>query len=366
MSAARPTVRDDAGSGRGALVVSLDFELHWGIRSNEDGDGHYRDRLLGARDAVRKILELFVEHEVAATWAVVGLLLARSREEAASLSPRLRPAYPDRRADPFAVEVGDGESDDPSCFAPSLVDEIAATPRQEIATHTFSHYFCAQDGASPESFEADLRAAQAAAGARGVGPVRSLVFPRNQYSGEYLGVLRRCGVDVFRGLPPGRLWHRGHGPRETLRRAARLLDLYLPLGGPDTFQLSSIVREDGLADVRASRFLSPYRPALGALEPLRRRRIVSGLRQAARRRRLYHLWWHPHNFGRDLPRNLDMLGTILSEFSSLRRSHGMVSLTMAEAADLARADHTGGGGGAAHRESATARAARAPYGKGGR
>jgi hypothetical protein len=44
----------------------------------------------------------------------------------------------------------------------------------------------------------------------------------------------------------------------------------------------------------------------------------------------YHLWWHPHNFGRNLEDNLDALRQVVMHFRNLRDSFGMQSLAMAE------------------------------------
>src|SRR5579859_4252999 len=70
-----------AGPGYGAFVISLDFELHWGVRDHEPLDGPYRPNLLGARNAIPRLLEMFERYGISATWAIVGFLFARSREE---------------------------------------------------------------------------------------------------------------------------------------------------------------------------------------------------------------------------------------------------------------------------------------------
>ena len=68
------------------------------------------------------------------------------------------------------------------------------------------------------------------------------------------------------------------------------------------------------------------------LEGTRLRRILNGLDYAANRGQAYHLWWHPHNFGRQLPENLAFLEKILAHFAKLRQSQGMESLNMGELA----------------------------------
>ena len=86
----------------GALVISLDFELHWGVRDKCALDGPYRENLLGARRAIPLLLDLFEEFDVAATWATVGFLFARSRREREQFSPAVRPHYADARLDAYS------------------------------------------------------------------------------------------------------------------------------------------------------------------------------------------------------------------------------------------------------------------------
>ena len=89
----------------------------------------------------------------------------------------------------------------------------------------------------------------------------------------------------------------------------------------------------GMVNVAASRYLRPYVPMLRAAEPLRERRLARELARAARERRLFHLWWHPDDFGLHLAENLAVLRRFLDRFRALREHTGMETLTMGEAAD---------------------------------
>src|SRR5262249_3591019 len=144
----------------GALVISLDFELNWGVRDSRPGPG-YRANLLGVREVVSGLLDLFARYRIHATWATVGLLFCRSREEMLDSAPVLRPQYADPRLSPYAdiLRVGASEAQDPLHYGASLIDRIRRAPRQEIATHTFSHYYCNEPGQDLAAFEADLAAA---------------------------------------------------------------------------------------------------------------------------------------------------------------------------------------------------------------
>ena len=317
----------------GAFVVSLDFELHWGVRDLWTVE-QYRANLLGARAAVPALLALFEEFGIHATWATVGLLFCESRDEMLAALPEGRPAYAAPGLAPYAAlaEVGENERDDPFHFAPSLVRRIADTPEQEIGTHTFSHYYCLEPGQSVEEFRTDLESACQVARAKIGRAPESIVFPRNQMAAAHLAVCRDLGLVAYRGNPDHWAYRarRRAAAQSPVLRALRLADAYAPLTGMHAGRGGETPTLP--VDVPASRYLRPYAPALRHLEPLRLRRITAELEHAAAAGAAFHLWWHPHDFGIHLGENLAFLRRILARFARLRERDGMESLTMAEAA----------------------------------
>lgn len=314
----------------GTFVVSLDFELHWGVRDKRTVAG-YRDNLLGVREVVPRLLELFERYGVGASWATVGLLCFETRDELLRNLPAVRPDYERAELDPYpdVESVGEDEDDDPYHLAPSLVREIVDAPGQELASHTFSHFYCLERGATAEAFRADLRAARDVAKRFGV-ELDSLVLPRNQWEASCLEVARDLGFKAVRGNPD----HPLHRARDEAAlglgvRALRWLDACLPFTGHPTRAPSSLVR-DGLADVAASIFL---RPATGGIvDDLRVRRIRGLLDRAAARDELVHVWWHPHNFGAEPDANLAVLERILESVERHRETGDLVCRTMGEVA----------------------------------
>jgi peptidoglycan/xylan/chitin deacetylase (PgdA/CDA1 family) len=314
----------------GAFVISLDFELLWGVRDKRTVDD-YGANIRGVRDAIPALLDLFAERGIACTWATVGLLFFGTNQAMLAAVPARRPAYADPRISSYhyLAEVGADEEEDPYYYGLSLIRRILGYPAQEIGTHTFSHFYCLEEGGGVEAFRADLAAARTAAADLGLS-LASIVFPRNQVSPAHLAVSREFGLRAFRGNE--RAWfHRARRDREQnlLVRGCRLADSYLPLAGPHDREPALVA---GMVDVPASRFLRPV-SGNAALERLRLWRITSAMETAARRRRLFHLWWHPHNFGVDLPENLAFLRKILDHFRILQDRYGMRSMTMAAVAD---------------------------------
>lgn len=74
-------------------------------------------------------------------------------------------------------------------------------------------------------------------------------------------------------------------------------------------------------------------------DKLRLKRITSAMDDAAINKRLFHLWWHPHNFGTHTKHNIDFLASVVEHYGALKHSHGMVSLNMRELCQLAGQDH---------------------------
>lgn len=329
-------VRAHVTAHTGGLVLSLDFELEWGVRDTLAAGGGYRDALLGGREAVPRMLDVFDAYGVAATWATVGFLFAESREELEAYAPTVRPRYLNEALNPYTARLGEGERDDPIHYAPSLLREIAGRPRQEIGSHTFSHYYCLEPGQTAGAFDADLASAVALARARGV-ELRSLVFPRNQVRSDYLPVVARHGFRAFRGPEPGLPYRaRSHAEKQAwLLRGARLLDAYLNLSGSGAVDVPEASAADQPVNVAGSRFLRPVSATLRLAEPLRIRRIVRGMRAAAAHGQFYHLWWHPHNFGRDVEDNFAALDTVLRAYLELRDRYGFPSYAMHEVAETA-------------------------------
>lgn len=313
------------------FVISLDFELHWGVRDLVSLEQN-RARLLNERIAVREIAKLFRARHIHATWATVGLVYAGTRDEARKFAPTQRPTYAQRSLDPYAEleNAGLTEEDDPFHFGHSLVRLVADTPHQELGCHTYSHFYCLEEGQTLEQFRSDLESARAIGKPFG-DVLGSIVFPRNQFTREHLVAAREAGVRVFRANPAAWFWQPRAFTTETLlQRALRLADAHAPVGGTEVQRVTR--DESGLVNVPATRFLRPYSPLSASLDGLRLRRIKDEMTRAANQGGLFHLWWHPSNFASYLNENVSFLQRVFDHFEVLQRRYGMTSMTMAEAA----------------------------------
>lgn len=301
----------------------------WGLRDHHTKET-YGKNVLGARDAIPKILELFRKYDIRATWATVGFLFCETKEELLNFSPEIRPTYENRSLSNYEYfnEVGENEKLDPYYFGASLLKVISSYPGQEISSHSFSHYYCGEPGQTVEQFDADMAAAVAVAKHRGL-ELQSFVFPRNQFSVRHLDVLIKHGIYSFRGNEVNWLSSlKETNPFSTIfKRMARLTDSYFDLSGSNSFEPSPI---SNAVNVPASRFLRPYSNRLSALEGLKLARILNSMTIAAKSQRCFHIWWHPHNFGARTGLNIFILEQILEHFTFLRSTLNWQSRNMAD------------------------------------
>ncbi len=334
----------------GIITISLDFELHWGgfekwalqpSHTNPRNQASYNQYFLNTRDVIPQLLSLFEKYDVHVTWATVGMLLADSKKELWAHTPSLKPSYQNQSLSAYQfIEtkgIGENERTDPFHFAPTLVQQILKTPFQELGSHTFAHYYCNEEGQTIDQFRADIRAAQHIAKKYGK-TLRSLVFPRNQFNDQYLQVCFQEGITAVRSNPLDWFWKIESTQHESLwKRLNRGLDAYFSVGKKNTYALNTIeVRNDYPICFPASRLLRPYRPKEFFLNDFKINRVKEEMTRAARKNEVYHLWWHPHNFGFYPKQNLNGLEKILQHYARCQAQWNMQSLNMGELTSLLR------------------------------
>jgi hypothetical protein len=311
------------------LVVSLDFELFWGVRDSRSEE--YFDTLRAVHQVIPKILNLFEKYDVACTWASVGALCAENYNEFIKYKPSLSPSYDKEVFSPFNDLDYLSSLDESLLFAPKLVSAIQKSAKQEFASHTFSHYYALEQGQCIEEFESDMNACSKIVENKHI-ELKSLVFPRNQFNAEYLKACKKLGYKAYRGNPSH--WAYSAESREgrsTLKRAFRLIDSYFPLSGSLRQQVK-LDPSSGMVDVPASIFFRPYSPKLRFLDGLKLWRLKWSMTRTAKKGGVFHLWWHPHNFGQFMDENLKQIEVVLKHYQVLNKRYGFKSMTMAEVA----------------------------------
>jgi peptidoglycan/xylan/chitin deacetylase (PgdA/CDA1 family) len=310
---------------KGCLVISLDFELVWGIFDHveiKDKVAYFNNTL----EAIPQILDLFDKYDVHATWATVGMLFNKNWEEWHSNIPSLLPTYDNHKLNPYEYgKIHQKSGFNQYFFAPQQVRSIQSLSGQELGTHTYSHYYCLEKGQTKEQFDADLLTAKKMATNFNT-ELKSLVFPRNQFNEDYLEICKNHGILSVRSNPEDWYWDTT-APETLMMKLARSGDAYFPIGKKSYQSYSSEL--NSVYCQKASRFLRPQ-SKYEILNATRLIRIKKEIVSAAKNGEVYHLWWHPHNFGIDTNGALKALNEILEIFKMCRETYGMTNDTMNE------------------------------------
>lgn len=316
---------------KGIFTISLDFELYWGVRDHRTLD-HYGQNIRKVHEVVPRLLDLFKDYGIHCTWATVGFLFSENKEELENNLPMEKPNYRNQAYDPY-VYIKNNELDPVFHFAPELIRKISTTPGQELATHTYSHFYTLEKNTTPGQFREDLSMAILVAKKKNI-ELSGIVFPRNQYSDEHISICKELGLRTYRGNPGAEAYHPVSRKNESLlRRAYRFADSYLNLAGQHGHSLPGTA---DIINVPASMFLRPYKKSLCWLDGIRFRRIRHCIEHAAASGKIFHLWWHPHNFGKWGDENFRFLEKILKVYRQLNEMQKMESLNMKEIYFLTR------------------------------
>jgi len=311
---------------RGAFVVSIDTELAWGEAHRRDGS-QGRHHFDAERPVIDAILDLFARYEIAATWAIVGhLFLDACQDDGKGPHPDLvTPDYDWLGEDWLAVDPCSTIGAAPHWYGRDIVDAVLACPvPQEVGSHSFSHVIVDDPACTPEVFAAELAAAGRLAAERRV-ELRSFVYPRNS-----IGQIERLAEHGYRCYRGGRPVAPFAGRPGWQRRALALVDKLRPLPGSATLPAR---HGSGVWNVPQTYLFAPATTGRRLPPVLWARRPRARLRQAARDRSLFHLWFHPYNVTADPDRALAALEVVCREAARLRDAGRLDVVTMGALAD---------------------------------
>jgi hypothetical protein len=309
---------------RGVFILSLDEELAWG--SVHGGNlSRYEALYRQARSCISRLLKLLEKYQIQATWALVGhLFLDHCQPVDGVKHPQIvRPQYPWFTDDWFLPDPCSSLEDAPIWYGSDIVQQIIdCNVTQEIGCHTFSHIRVGESGCSRECFASELRACRIEAEKFDLN-LQSFVFPRNSVG--HLDVLADAGFLAYRGIGLN-LFERLPG---IMGRICRQLDHFLPLTPPVVLPK----KVNGLWNLSASYFYpANYQWWKLISSVMRAYKVKKGLRKAAKKRAIFHLWFHPFNLASQPDKLLKELESIFTEVCRYRDAGRLDNLTMGELA----------------------------------
>jgi peptidoglycan/xylan/chitin deacetylase (PgdA/CDA1 family) len=314
------------------FIISLDFEKMWGVFDKRTIHT-YGGNVAYVELIIDRLLALFEKYDIHCTWATVGMLFHPDLESCKNKFPIVLPHYANSKLSSY-MHLKEISSNDFGIYYSGIssIYKISSVPNQEIATHTYSHFYCLEDGSSVEAFSKDLEMAINISKENGF-ETNSIVFPRNQYNETFLENCSKMGIKTYRGTESSWVQRsRNQNELMSIHRIIRFIDSYINITGSNIYKQLEI-NDQELVNIPASFFLRPFNPKLSYFEAFKIRRIKNSMLRAAREGSLFHLWWHPHNFGANTEQNFCQLESILIYYTKLKNEYGMRSRTMNEVAN---------------------------------
>jgi len=316
---------------RGIFTISIDLELIWGTRDLVGSSG-FREACERERSIViDRLLDLFIEFELPATWCVLGHLFLDRCSVGSGGKPHtdvVRPQHSWHFEDWFDDDPASSEAESPLFYGRSLVEKILSCPvSQEIGCHSFSHVIFGDRGCSRETAETELAACIKAARDLGI-EMRSFAFPRNLVG--HLDVLKENGFVSYRGPEPQ--WYEKENLSPTQKRLGHLFDVITAAKPPVVLPEQT---ETGLWNIPGSMIYFPMHGFRRYIPVSRRvKRAIKGLNAAVEQSRIFHLWFHPTNFADSTDAMFEGLRRILICARSLRDQERLMFKSMGEIASL--------------------------------
>ena len=260
----------------------------------------------------------------------MGFFFAENKKELLNYAPENKPTYINKDFTPYPLidTIGNNEAEDPFHYALSGIKKIKANGNHEIGTHTFCHFYCHEHGQTVAQFDDDIKAAINIAKPLGI-DIKSIVFPKNQMNPDddidkpYLQACIKHGITSFRGKEKSFIYNI-HSTKKYrnffIFKALKLLDAYVNLTGSNTYNLNAINKNSTIVNIPSSRLFRAYSSKLRFLESLKVKRITNAMKTAAKQNEMFHLWWHPHNFGANLDENFHNLETVFKAYKKLNEN----------------------------------------------
>lgn len=287
----------------GRLVISLDFEIGWGVWESERWRARQaRDVYRDLRPALRRFVDFLDARQLALTWATVGAMVSPRADGEFDYLPGAARDHIHRFLAEAAPDTIDGRD---------LFDIVsgARTP-QHFASHSYSHTRFDYAGMTGEALTTDLARSTARMAELGH-PVDALVFPENIVA--HWDALAANGIRVGR-LPAPQVRPTGLGPLDRV--------LSRTIAAPPLAQDSA--GGTGVAAHSGSLFFNWYGAALSLRRAMVERQARLGLAEAVRTGGTLHLWLHPFNLT-DTPDMVGALERFLNE-AAVQRDQGRLDI----------------------------------------
>jgi len=303
---------------KGKFVISLDAEYAWG-RISDPKVKNFAPLFEQTRLVNRRLLTLFDQYEIPVTWALVGRMIEDPAAPTSHFQSDLKNYFSNISSATIYNDSVLNRADNSFVFDDQLVQQIkAAKVKHELATHTYNHIFFDEE-LDKTKIAADLDAALALA-KQNEFSISSIVFPRNKVN--HLQELQARNIQYYRAPDIFRYAQK----KGKLNRLLNIMDQLMPVA-PMVVEpklKSGMVAIPGSLLFRVPHFGAKRFYPFGMLT----QKAIRGLHSAVKHKKIFHLWFHPFNFGYRIEEHFKALEAVLKVAKQLRNNNQLELQTM--------------------------------------
>lgn len=312
----------------GIMVISIDFELMWGMVEKSDDTG-VKNKVRGVKDLIPRILQLFEKYNIHATWAVVGFLIFEDKDILEKYTKNNNINYTNSKINSYNyIDLIRIEDDNCYYFGNALINQIKEVDNQKIGSHSFSHYYAKELGQTIHDFERDVEMFDRVLLKYFDVKAKTYIPPRFQHNSKYNEILKKNGYNSYRGIRNEKM-KQSKLPKFLIKKI-KFLDRYFNLLGKRSYYLKEVMIEEGIYNIKESYYMRPFKSNNFFFEYFKIIRIKKEMTHAAKKSKVFHLWWHPHDFGINIENNMKQLEKILIHYSFLKTKYNFSSMCMNE------------------------------------
>jgi len=307
----------------GYFLFSIDTELGWGFF-----DYDYARTSLFSQDGSRerrtieRLLDVFDEFGIIATWAITGHLFYKKCEEC-EICPILEW---EGKYHSFKEIY---KTYNPLWYGADIIETLLTRQtRHEIGFHGYTHQIFDKNKMSAEQTRIEIQEWQRVSSRFGITPL-TVIFPRNVVG--YLDIFNESGFVCYRGkeIQPDAY------KLQIVGKLIKHLDQIFSISKPHIYNVSECENE-GLVNLSFSQEFFGFNRKIELLldtlhlTNIRLRRMVSAVRTAATEKKVFHVCAHPWEFRTE--KDIEKLRYLFSKVSEEISKGRLISLGMAELA----------------------------------
>ncbi len=305
----------------GYFLFSLDTELAWGYFD------HFHSQMFSIdgqreRRSIKRLLDIFDEFNIAATWAVVGHLFYEQCKDC-EICPVL-----DWKGEYRSFEEV-YRTNHPLWYGADVIEMIRSRGSgHEMAFHGYTHRQF--DKLSKDEARFEIQEWMRLAKRKSIVP-QTVIFPQGKIG--HLDLFQEAGFVCYRGKE---VMHPALSI-PLLGKALNRINLALPILTPQGYEIK--VDSNGLVNLPSSQWLFRADQRIDSilaslnLNNLRLEATVKGIKKAAEEKKVIHLWAHPFEFRTE--KNFEKLRYLFSCVADEVNKGRLQSVTMANLAKQA-------------------------------